>query len=287
MNERKGYALKEKLRRLHLKKPPTSLIVNCPWLCPYSCIPPALGLLFSSASATGLHLPDASLTQKSPSSMRREMSRYQGSRTGAGHWKTKDTPITKNTPPLAARVNIEMNYDIACFFFSEEKIILTKIRKFFWKYFDVVETGVSSCLGIFLWRFCIWNLQETCTKLIPITKTAQVDKKKSQNTVRHPSVSWFNVTYNKTHQLSYIGEKKFRLSGKSASLQLANSSVMMCIRFCSTETQRHYWCAHPFPYTTLTCKSITQNHFCHHEHKSDEVPLQRDFYNKHELRNCT
>lgn len=39
--------------------------------------------------------------------------------------------------------------------FSEEKIILTKIRIFFQKYFDFVETEARSCLGIFVWGFCI------------------------------------------------------------------------------------------------------------------------------------
>lgn len=65
-----------------------------------------------------------------------------------GQWKRRDTPITKNTPPLTVRVNIEMNHDITWVFFWKEKSF-DKNQNFLLKIFWFCRNGSKEFLGDF------------------------------------------------------------------------------------------------------------------------------------------
>lgn len=85
-------------------------------------------------------------------------------------------------------------------FLPEEKIIFIKINFFPPDLLLFCGSKSKELLGDLLWGFCIYNLQESSTKWIPITKAAQMSKQKPQNRVRQPPLSdpmW--LTVNPTH----------------------------------------------------------------------------------------
>ena len=151
MNQRKGYALKEKFRRLHLKKntdisdckPPVAAPIQLHTSCSQSPLQP--GLCHWAASPrciTDTEIPQ--LHEKSNVPVPGEP--YTSWK--PGQWKRRDTPITKNTPPLAARVNVKTNHDIAWFFFWRANNF-DKNKNFLLKILWFCGNGSKGLLGDF------------------------------------------------------------------------------------------------------------------------------------------
>lgn len=142
-----------------------------------------------------------------------------------GNWKKPQLLLTSvyswpktEVSDKSISVKIEGNHDIIWIFLPEEKIILTKIKFFFWIYFYFVETGAQSCLGIYF-----EDLQFT-GKFYQMNSHCKGSTNEQTKATKHrqPSLSWSNVTYCKTHTLSCTGGKdQFKWSQLHCSLLTA------------------------------------------------------------------